>query len=434
MTSQGLETSFSRLSMDPASLYGAIPTRKQQNPVIIQRRPPNTKLPRPGQSPASSQTSNGSNKIPAVPRSHPVNEFIKEPSYSTIILQPVQNQPASQRGARTTSAASLKLDQPVNVQVEPPIYANITGFEQDPARQLQQQQQLYYASPPSPVSSSYSELCQATRLPLGYHIQQHMKQQQQLQQHVPTYDSLYEPVQQPHGTTVTGVASNSSLYAISGDLYQGLGSNSSSSSGGDSFGKCFKCLHHITGEGSGCEAMGRRYHVRCFTCHVCACALQGQPFYALDGKPYCSRDYLNTLEKCCKCMEPIRERILRATGKPYHPQCFACVVCRKSLDGVPFTVDAANQIHCIPCFHRCFAPKCSVCHEPIMPTSSREEAVRVVALDRSFHLECYRCEDCNLLLSSKDEDGGNNCYPLDDHVLCKNCNTRRIQALTSSIM
>ena len=37
-------------------------------------------------------------------------------------------------------------------------------------------------------------------------------------------------------------------------------------------------------------------------------------------QPFCEKDYLNTLEKCCKCQEPILDRILRATGKPYHPQ------------------------------------------------------------------------------------------------------------------
>ena len=123
--------------------------------------------------------------------------------------------------------------------------------------------------------------------------------------------------------------------------------------------------------------------------------------------------------------------ILLFTGKPYHPNCFTCVVCTKSLDGIPFTVDASNQIHCIEDFHRRFAPRCSVCRQPIMPTKGQEETVRVVALDRSFHVDCYRCVDCNLLLSSEEE--GRGCYPLDNDVLCKGCNTRRIQALTSRI-
>jgi hypothetical protein len=106
-------------------------------------------------------------------------------------------------------------------------------------------------------------------------------------------------------------------------------------------------------------------------------------------------------------------------------------MCNKSLDGVPFTVDAKNQIHCIEDFHRRFAPRCSVCHQPIMPKSNNEETVRVVALDRSFHVECYKCEDCGLKLTS--EADGKGCYPLDDHVLCKQCNTQRIQLLTQGI-
>lgn len=78
---------------------------------------------------------------------------------------------------------------------------------------------------------------------------------------------------------------------------------------------------------------------------------------------------------------------------------------------------------------RKFAPRCCVCKMPIMPEPGKEETVRVVALDRSFHPSCYKCEDCGLLLSSEAE--GRGCYPLDDHVLCKSCNAKRVQALTS---
>ncbi|CAB4065880.1 ZDHHC9_14_18 [Lepeophtheirus salmonis] len=216
--------------------------------------------------------------------------------------------------------------------------------------------------PPSPVSSSYSELRQAIR------------------SFEPDYSSLYDHLLP--GTT-----------------------------GGEYFGNCNKCGGMIVGEGSGCSAMGRIYHLHCFTCFVCTISLQGKPFYALDGKPLCENDYLNTLEKCAKCLQPIMDRILRATGKPYHPQCFTCVVCGHSLDGIPFTVDATNQIHCIQDFHKRFAPRCSVCKKPIMPEEGQEETVRVVALDRSFHVDCYRCEDCGLLLSR--EASGHGCYPLD---------------------
>lgn len=60
----------------------------------------------------------------------------------------------------------------------------------------------------------------------------------------------------------------------------------------------------------------------------------------------------STLERCSKCSKPILDRILRAMGKAYHPRCFTCVVCNCCLDGVPFTVDATSQIHCIDDFHR----------------------------------------------------------------------------------
>ena len=187
-----------------------------------------------------------------------------------------------------------------------------------------------------------------------------------------TYESLYEPIQNPasgaphyfydpikqqlytstkSSRRAAAAAATAAADATAASSREQKSSASGSGSGdsplsesSDYFGLCSKCRDRIVGEGSGCTAMGRMYHVACFTCSHCRCLLQGKPFYALDGKPYCQADYLETLEKCCKCLGPILDRILRATGKPYHPQCFTCVVCNESLDGVPFTVDAANQV------------------------------------------------------------------------------------------
>ncbi|XP_028973453.2 thyroid receptor-interacting protein 6 [Esox lucius] len=197
------------------------------------------------------------------------------------------------------------------------------------------------------------------------------------------------------------------------------------------FGRCARCGDNVLGDGSGCIAMEQVFHVECFTCITCHARLRGQPFYALDKKSYCESCYISTLERCSKCSKPILDRILRAMGKAYHPRCFTCVVCDCCLDGVPFTVDATSQIHCIDDFHRKFAPRCSVCGQAIMPEPGQEETVRIVALDRSFHVNCYVCEECGLLLSSEGE--GRGCYPLDGHILCKGCSARRIQDLSAKI-
>ncbi|KAJ8985188.1 hypothetical protein NQ317_018217 [Molorchus minor] len=321
--------------------------------------------------------------------------------------------------------------------------------------------------PPSPVSSSYSELRRATQPGQDFHNYSMGSQLGEtdslygyggMSQSSSTYESIYEPIN-PRPPSQMSSRSNYSLYApyVSGAssamtgpsqsasrighnkeqevdsltdlLVQGMGGVGPDGEQEDVYGVCVKCGEKIIGENSGCTAMEQLYHTTCFTCHHCAINLQGKPFYALDGNPYCEEDYLNTLEKCCVCQKSILDRILRATGKPYHPACFCCVVCGKSLDGIPFTVDATNRVHCIEDFHKIFAPRCWVCKQPIMPEPGEEETVRVVALDHSFHIQCYKCEDCGLVLSSEAE--GRGCYPLDGHVLCKSCNAKRVQTLTS---
>ncbi|XP_069610332.1 zyxin isoform X3 [Ranitomeya imitator] len=168
------------------------------------------------------------------------------------------------------------------------------------------------------------------------------------------------------------------------------------------------------------------YHVHCFTCSKCDQQLQGQQYYECEGRPLCEDCYQDTLERCAVCEKKILERLLKAMGKSYHPECFTCAVCSRPLQGEPFIVDQNNLPHCVADYHRKYAPRCSVCGEPIAPEPGRDETVRVVALEKNFHMMCYKCEDCGCPLSIEADDSG--CFPLDGHVLCKKCHTARARA------
>uniref|UniRef100_A0A3P9HSV1 Zyxin n=1 Tax=Oryzias latipes TaxID=8090 RepID=A0A3P9HSV1_ORYLA len=186
---------------------------------------------------------------------------------------------------------------------------------------------------------------------------------------------------------------------------------------------CGRCGEALSHSQPAVKAMDKLFHSNCFSCMSCQRPLQGMQFYDRNGSPQCEDCYKNSLATCFRCGERITDRVLKAVGQTFHAHCFRCSTCSCVLEGAPFITDDNNNPYCVQDYHRRFSPLCVSCNEPIVPAPGSEETVRVVALEKNFHLKCYRCEDCTRPLSIEADENG--CYPLDGKILCMKCHTKR---------
>ncbi|XP_060063508.1 PDZ and LIM domain protein Zasp-like [Ylistrum balloti] len=107
--------------------------------------------------------------------------------------------------------------------------------------------------------------------------------------------------------------------------------------------KCAVCNQSIVGE---CvNALQKTYHPDCFTCHQCKQAIGGNQFHLEDGNAYCEHDWKQLFQTMCKgCAFPIEpgDRWVEAMSSNYHSECFNCSTCQVSLEGQPFYAKAGK--------------------------------------------------------------------------------------------
>ncbi|XP_069124660.1 PDZ and LIM domain protein 7-like isoform X10 [Argopecten irradians] len=107
--------------------------------------------------------------------------------------------------------------------------------------------------------------------------------------------------------------------------------------------KCAVCSQPIVGE---CvNALQKTYHPDCFTCHQCKQAIGGNQFHLEDGHAYCEHDWKQLFQTMCKgCAFPIEpgDRWVEAMSSNYHSECFNCSTCQISLEGQPFYAKAGK--------------------------------------------------------------------------------------------
>ncbi|XP_063086306.1 actin-binding LIM protein 2 isoform X7 [Cavia porcellus] len=154
------------------------------------------------------------------------------------------------------------------------------------------------------------------------------------------------------------------------------------------------------------RVQNKYFHIKCFICRACGCDLAEGGFFVRQGEHICTRDYQRLYgTRCCSCEQLIEGEVVSALGKTYHPACFVCAVCRLPFppgDRVTF-----NGKECV----------CQKCSLPMQAGSSPhgplglrscggcgleiKNGQALVALEKHWHLGCFKCETCGKQLSAE---------------------------------
>ncbi|CAH2323169.1 actin-binding LIM 1-like isoform X1 [Pelobates cultripes] len=72
------------------------------------------------------------------------------------------------------------------------------------------------------------------------------------------------------------------------------------------------------------------YSKEYYMVHVCGCDLAQGGFFIKNGEYLCTLDYQRMYgTRCSGCGEFVEGEVVTALGKTYHPNCFACTLCKR---------------------------------------------------------------------------------------------------------
>ncbi|XP_060896587.1 actin-binding LIM protein 1a isoform X6 [Labrus mixtus] len=191
--------------------------------------------------------------------------------------------------------------------------------------------------------------------------------------------------------------------------------------------QCYKCGEPCKGEVL--RVQNKHFHLKCFTCKVCGCDLAQGGFFMKNGDYLCTLDYQRMHgTRCNGCGDFVEGEVVTALGKTYHPACFVCTICKR-----PFPAGDRVTFNGKDCL-------CQYCVEPMSPGpkdilgSSNcagcgrdiKNGQALLALDRQWHLGCFKCKACSKVLTGEyiSKDGAPYCekdYQIHFGVQCEAC-------------
>uniref|UniRef100_A0A3Q3A881 Actin binding LIM protein family, member 3 n=1 Tax=Kryptolebias marmoratus TaxID=37003 RepID=A0A3Q3A881_KRYMA len=194
--------------------------------------------------------------------------------------------------------------------------------------------------------------------------------------------------------------------------------------------RCQRCREACKGEVV--RVQETHFHVKCFTCTVCNCDLARSGFFQKKGEYICTADYQRLYgTRCDRCDNFITGEVVSALGRTYHPKCFVCSVCSKPFpigDRVTFS---GKDCVCQQCSHKLVKSNEPIkIHGPSHCAGCRAEIKQgqsLLALEKQWHVSCFRCQTCNMVLTGEyiSKDGVPYCeadYHAQFGVKCETCN------------